>query len=171
MLTHVIAANGPVRALAYAHVDEIAPELDDIANVILEDHPTTSLIIWRDGKVQKEVYQYARKDTDLFHSFSMHKTFTGLMIDQAIQTGLVDHVDDPIIKYMPSLSKTGWKDRTVVHALTMTSGVRRDDKVFYGGLFFKDADRISLIRKEFSRSKRTLAKDTFTPTLTPFCSA
>ena len=158
MLTHVIAANGPVRALAYAHVDEIAPELDDIANVILEDYPTTSLIIWRDGKVQKEVYQYARKDTDLFHSFSMHKTFTGLLIDQAIQTGLVDHVDDPIVNYLPSLSKTGWKDRTVFHALTMTSGVRWDDKVFYSGLFFKDADRISLIRKEFSRFKKDAGK-------------
>ena len=148
--TSKIKTKGPVWQLSYALESEVDPKLNKLAEDVLEAHPTTSLIIWRDGKVLKEVYQYGRKDTDLFSSFSMHKTLTGLIIDVAIQRGLVENVDDPIIKYLPSLSQTDWKNKSIFHALTMTSAMEQKQREFLLPLYFKDADRLSQLKNVFS---------------------
>ena len=80
----------------------------------------------------------------------MHKTLTGLIIDVAIQRGLVDNVDDPIIKYLPSLSQTDWKNKSIFHALTMTSAMEQKQREFLLPLYFKDADRLSQLKNVFS---------------------
>ena len=158
--TSKVKTTEPVWKLSYALESEVNPKLNKLADDVLEGHATTSLIIWQDGKVHKEVYQYGRKDTDLFSSFSMHKTLTGLIIDVAIQRGLINDVDDPVIKYLPSLSQTDWRDKSIFHALTMTSGMEQKQREFLLPLMFKDADRLSQI-KNVSNNPTSLVGENF----------
>ena len=90
----------------------------------------------------------------------MHKTITGLLIDAAINQNLIASVDDKIINYLPSLSPTGWKSRSIFQALTMTSGIGQDQQNLYRPLFFKDADRLSLIN-DLSRNPKFPAGEKF----------
>jgi len=143
--TGIIRKKAPVWELVYADKDAVNREVDRLANEALDQLPITSLIVWRDGKIQKEVYQYGRKDTDLFSSFSMHKTVSGLLIDVAIEKKLIGNVDNNITDYLPALAGTEWQGRRIFHALTMTSGIGQDQAGLYLPLFFKNADRMSVI--------------------------
>ena len=158
--TSEISNKPPIWSLTYANQDEVDLALSAKADEAIRTLPITSLIIWRNGKIQKEVYQYGRKDTDLYSSFSMHKTITGLLIDAAINQNLIASVDDKIINYLPSLSPTGWNSRSIFQALTMTSGIGQDQKNLYLPLFFKDADRLSLIN-DLSRNPKFPAGEKF----------
>ena len=155
-----ISNKPPIWSLTYANQDEVDLALSAKADEAIRTLPITSLIIWRNGKIQKEVYQYGRKDTDLYSSFSMHKTITGLLIDAAINQNLIASVDDKIINYLPSLSSTGWNSRSIFQALTMTSGIGQDQQNLYRPLFFKDADRLSLIN-DLSRNPKFSAGEKF----------
>lgn len=150
----------PIWGLTYANQDEVDIALSTKADEAIKTLPITSLIIWRNGKIQKEVYQYGRKDTDLYNSFSMHKTITGLLIGAAINQNLIASVDDKIINYLPSLSSTGWNDRSIFQALTMTSGIGQDEQNLYRPLYIKDADGLSLI-KHLSRDPKFSAGEKF----------
>ena len=158
--TNPVKTNEPVWQLSYANKTEVDPDLNKLADDVLKGHPITSIIIWQDGKIHKEVYQYGRKDTDLFSSFSMHKTLTGLVIGAATQRGLINDIDDPVTKYLPSLSQTDWKDKSVFHALTMTSGMASYQRELLLPLMFKDADRLSQI-KIVSKNAISLAGEKF----------
>lgn len=158
--TSEIANKPPVWSLIYAQRDEVNTTLSGKADEVLKNLPITSMIIWRKGKIQKEVYQYGRKDTDLYSSFSMHKTITGLLIDNAINQKMITSVDDVVTKYLPSLSSTGWDGRSIFQALTMTSGIGQDQKNLYLPLFFKDANRLSIINNS-SKNPKFPAGDKF----------
>jgi CubicO group peptidase (beta-lactamase class C family) len=158
--TSVIRRKEPIWQLAYANKNEVDATLERLADEALNQLPITSLIIWRAGKIQKEVYQYGRKDTDLFSSFSMHKTVSGLLIDVAIEKKLIGSVDDNITDYLPALAATDWQSRSIFHALTMTSGIGQDQAGLYLPLFFKDADRAAVLAS-LAKNERFKAGEKF----------
>ena len=157
--TYTIRKKPPIWELTYADESEVDGRIDNLADEVLKAHPVTSLIIWRDGKVHKEAYQYSRKATDLFSSFSMHKTVTGLVIDVGIQRGLINSVDDFVTDYLPALNETAWQERTIFQALTMTTGISRSTREIYRELLFKDGDRLKQIVEAAKNPKARPGQD------------
>jgi CubicO group peptidase (beta-lactamase class C family) len=53
----------------------------------------------------------------------MAKSITSILIGCAIDDGLIQSVDEPLIKYIPELEKNGFGKVTINHVLQMTSGL------------------------------------------------
>jgi CubicO group peptidase (beta-lactamase class C family) len=152
---HKLFAHSPiqktaaVRQLEYAEVSEIDTTLKNLANTVLKTEPVTALLIWRKGKLVIENYQYDRQPNDLFMSFSMHKTITGLLIDVAVQNKKINSVSDPVTKYLKSLRGTGWEKVSIENALRMSSGFPANQRKLLVPLLYRDRDRIELIKEVF----------------------
>lgn len=61
------------------------------------------LLIIQDGKILVERYQYGRKPTDRFVSFSMAKSITSMLVGAALQDGKLS-LDDKVTQYVPELA-------------------------------------------------------------------
>ena len=90
----------------------------------LARNPATGLLVARGDTILVERYQYARKDTDRFTSWSMAKTVTSMLIGIAIAEGRIRSVDDPAATYVRELAGTEYGRTTLRHLLQMSSGVR-----------------------------------------------
>lgn len=148
-----IKKGNSVRALPYADISMTDPKLTNLANVVLENEPVTALLIWRRGKIHTEVYQYDRKPTDLFISFSMHKTVTGLLVDVALQNKKINSISDSVTDYLKFLRGTDWENVSIKNALRMSSGLPANQRKFLLPLLFKNKDRATLLKKIFNTQK------------------
>ena len=90
----------------------------------LARHPTTGFLIARDDTILVERYQYRRRDTHRFTSWSMAKTITAMLAGIAIQEGRIRSIDDLAGDYVPELAPTEYGRTRIRHLLTMSSGVR-----------------------------------------------
>ena len=138
-----------VRTLNYAEASTINPNLKMLVNKVLETEPVTALLIWQEGKILFENYQYDRKPTDLFISFSMHKTITGLLVDIALKNKKLNSTAEPITNYLKPLKGTGWDSVSVENALRMSSGFSAKQREFLVPLLFRGADRTKQLKAVF----------------------
>jgi len=106
-------------AIAYRFRGE-AHTLDDY----LARHPATGLLIARGDTILVERYQYGRRDTDRFTSWSMAKTITAMLVGIAIDEGRIRSVDDRPADYVPALADSEYGRTPIRHLLTMSSGVK-----------------------------------------------
>lgn len=95
----------------------------------LEKTRTTGLLVLKDGKIVFEKYQYDRKPTNRFLSFSMAKTITAMLVGIALQDGLIKSLDDTAATYVPELAQSAYGKVTIRQLLTMTTGVKWNDEV------------------------------------------
>jgi CubicO group peptidase (beta-lactamase class C family) len=95
----------------------------------LQKTRTTGLLVLKDGKIVFEKYQYDRKPTHRFLSFSMSKTITAMLVGIALQDGFIKSLDDVAAVYVPELAQSAYGKVTIRQLLTMTSGVRWNDEV------------------------------------------
>ncbi len=93
----------------------------------LDRHPVTGLMVMKDGQVLVERYQYGRRATDRFTSFSMAKTVVAMAVGVAIAEGHIASVDEPVDRVEPALASTAWKGVPLRQVLNMASGVRFDE--------------------------------------------
>ena len=87
-------------------------------------NPAAFLVIKHD-KIVYEKYWEGYDENSLTNSFSVAKTFIGLLIGIAIDEGKINSVDDPVANYLPE-----YKDHpelTIKHLLTMSSGINFDE--------------------------------------------
>jgi CubicO group peptidase (beta-lactamase class C family) len=84
----------------------------------------TGLLILKGDTVLVERYQYDRKATDRFQSFSMAKTVVAMLIGIAIADGNIRSIDDLAQQYVPGLKGHPYGETRLRHLLTMSSGVR-----------------------------------------------
>jgi D-alanyl-D-alanine carboxypeptidase len=109
-----------------------ADEIDDyIATQMQRLHiPAVSLAIVRDGRVVKaqgygfanlELKAPATKET-VYEIGSNTKQFTAAAIMMLVEEGKV-HLEDPVTKYFPEAPQA-WRDITIQHLLTHTSGIQ-----------------------------------------------
>jgi len=90
----------------------------------LARYPVTGLLIARGDTILVERYQYDRRDTHRFTSWSMAKTVTSMLVGIALDEGLIRSIDDRHADYVPALAGTEYSQTPVPHLLTMSSGVR-----------------------------------------------
>ena len=89
----------------------------------LDRFPATSFLILRDGRTVLERYQYGRKPTDRFASFSVAKSLIGMLVGLAVEEGRIASIDDPVGKYADDLPDS-WKRASIRDVLRMSSGVK-----------------------------------------------
>lgn len=126
--THRLPASATPYALPAAPI-----ELDDVRYRV-DDQPMTlsdfldlpdsiGLIVVHDGKVLLEDYAEGHGPDTPWMSFSVTKSVTSMLIGAAIQDGYIGSVDDPVSRYLPQLSGTGYDRVSIADALQMASGI------------------------------------------------
>lgn len=109
-------------------------------------NPAAFLVISNDSIVFEE-YWDGYNENSLTNSFSMAKSYIGMLIGIALDEGKINSIDDPVANYLPL-----YKDHpelTIKHLLTMSSGINFDEsytspfghmaKAYYG----KDIEKLN----------------------------
>jgi len=82
------------------------------------------LLVLHEDQIALEKYFYDAGPKSHFISNSMAKSIVSVLIGIAIEKGEIKSVDDPVTRYLPYLSESGFKEVTVKHLLQMASGIR-----------------------------------------------
>lgn len=111
------ATNEP--AIAYQHNGK-RYTIDDY----MARQRVTGLLVIKDGQILIERYQYGRKDSDKFNSFSMGKSITSLAVGLALSEGKIRSLDDKAMAYVPELAGSAYGETPIRDLLRMSSGVK-----------------------------------------------
>ncbi len=98
----------------------------------LERTYTNALLIMKNGKIIFEKYRNQTNETTRFMAFSMTKSITSILIGIALEEKRIDSIDDPIDKYLPELSKSGYEGVTIRQILQMRSGINYPERYDFG---------------------------------------
>ena len=91
----------------------------------IESFDPAAFLIVKSDKIIYEKYWGIYNENSQTNSFSMAKTFIGLLIGIAIDEGKINSVDDPVSDYLPQYKET--PELTIKHLLTMSSGINFDE--------------------------------------------
>ena len=89
-----------------------------------------SLLIMKDGQLVVEQYFRGWGQEENHQMQSVSKSFTSMLLGDAIDRGFIDSVDDPILKYLPKYKSIliGKKKKiTIEDLLTMSAGLDWDE--------------------------------------------
>jgi hypothetical protein len=95
---------------------------------------TSGLIIVHNGQVLHESYGRGADSGTRFTTWSLVKSITSTLVGVAVADGLIDSVDDPLVKYLPEVAGTAYDGVTVKQAMQMSSGVRYDPDLWTGNM-------------------------------------
>ncbi|WP_166424602.1 serine hydrolase [Paraglaciecola sp. 20A4] len=88
---------------------------------------TTGLVILENGHVIYEDYWHGLTAPQRQFAFSVAKSMTSIMVGFAIDDGLIENVNDPVVKYLPNFKGSAWDKATIANMLEMSSGVDFDE--------------------------------------------
>jgi len=91
----------------------------------IEQHDPAAFLVVKENEIIYENYWYNYNENSLTNSFSIAKTFIGLLIGIAIDEEIINSVDDPVYKYLPQYKNN--HNLTIKHLLTMSSGINFDE--------------------------------------------
>ena len=94
---------------------------------VLSLNRISGLLIIQDGEIRFEKYLLGNDAETRWMSMSVVKSITGVLVGAAIQDGLIESVDDPIVRYLPRFAGTAYDGVTVRQLLMMASGVAWDE--------------------------------------------
>jgi CubicO group peptidase (beta-lactamase class C family) len=84
----------------------------------------TGFLVLHDNQIIIEKYFHEADQNSRFVSMSVSKSIVSILIGAADEDGLIKSIEDPVIKYLPYLSKSGYRDVTVKNLLQMSTGVK-----------------------------------------------
>ena len=96
-------------------------------SAFLERTVTTGLLVVHGGDIVHEEYRMGATENSRFTSWSMAKSVLSALIGIAIEDGHIGGVHDPIVRYVPAVTDSGYEDVSIEDALTMSSGVAFDE--------------------------------------------
>ena len=117
---------------------------------LIASYPLTALIVAKNNKIVTEYYGYSRTPDQRFASFSMHKSLNALLIGIAYDKSLIKNLDEPVVEYIEELSDTEWSSITMRQLLTMTSGMKAEQRKMLVPLLFGDSGIMEEIIKHDS---------------------
>jgi CubicO group peptidase (beta-lactamase class C family) len=82
------------------------------------------LLLLHRGRVVLERYALGNTPDTRWISFSMAKSITSTLIGAALHDGLIDSLDEAVIRTVPQLRGSAYDGVTIRHVLQMSSGVR-----------------------------------------------
>jgi CubicO group peptidase (beta-lactamase class C family) len=93
----------------------------------LEDYlhreDVTGFLVLRDNQIIFERYMHGANRDSRFVSQSVAKSILSILVGAAVDEGRIHSVNDPIVRYLPYLSKSGYRDVTIKEALQMSANV------------------------------------------------
>ncbi len=84
---------------------------------------TTGFLVALDDQILLEEYYRGEKASDRHIMFSVSKSFVSALVGIALDEGKIDSIEDPITKYLPELSASGYNGVRIKDILQMSSGV------------------------------------------------
>jgi CubicO group peptidase (beta-lactamase class C family) len=84
---------------------------------------TDGLMILKDGEVHYENYWNENKETSRHIIWSVSKSFLSALVGIALNEGLIEDINDPVIKYLKDFKGTGYEGVSIKNLLQMSSGI------------------------------------------------
>ncbi|WP_298789156.1 serine hydrolase [uncultured Marinococcus sp.] len=111
----------------------------------------TGMVILKQGELVYENYQHGNGPDTRWMSMSVAKSITSTLVGLAIKDGYINSIDDPTVKYVPSLQGSAYEGTTVRHILAMNSGVKWDETYTN-----PESDRRDFLRAQLSQKHGSL---------------
>lgn len=131
--TRTVRSGAPVRALGAAAAAGL-PEFSIRANGTTYDlydymsrNRVAGLLVMQDDVLVHEQYELGITAATRWLSMSMAKSVSTTLVGAAIRDGHIASVEDPLTRYLPALSGSGYDGVSIRELMLMTSGVRWDD--------------------------------------------
>jgi len=80
---------------------------------VLSLNRVSGLLIVQQGQIRFEKYLLGNDETTRWMSMSVVKSITGVLVGAAIQDGLIESIDDPLVRYLPRFAGTAYDGVTV----------------------------------------------------------
>jgi CubicO group peptidase (beta-lactamase class C family) len=94
----------------------------------LEQSGTTAFLIIRNDSILYERYFKGHNRETYCKSFSATKVFLSALIGAAIDDGVIQSVNDPVMKYIPEIEDKRLANLTIGNCLSLTSGIKTNNK-------------------------------------------
>jgi len=94
----------------------------DLDEYLVRNHVTGFLVL-RGDTVIVERYLQGAGEGSRFVSQSVGKSVVSILVGIAVDQGRLGRVEEPVIKYLPELAATGYRDASVENVLQMATGV------------------------------------------------
>lgn len=98
-------------------------ELTQRLRTSLEETQSVAFLMARSGELIFEEYWDDYSESSRSNSFSMAKSITTMLVQCAIQDGLISSWDQPVKDFLPELKGEFANDLTLRHLCTMTAGL------------------------------------------------
>lgn len=93
----------------------------------MQHQQATGLLIIKNGEIVAERYAQGNTPSTRWDSKSVGKSVVSTLVGAALKDGYISSLDDPVKKYIPELTGTGYDAVTVRHMLQMASGVKYNE--------------------------------------------
>ena len=90
----------------------------------MEETDTVALLVLKDGEVRFEKYLLTGARDVKWLSMSVSKSFVSAAIGIAVHEGLIESIEEPITRYLPSLMGSAYDGVRIKDVLQMSSGAR-----------------------------------------------
>jgi CubicO group peptidase (beta-lactamase class C family) len=84
----------------------------------------TGFLVLHDDQIMAEKYFHEADQNSKFVSQSVSKSIVSILIGAAVEDGSIKSIEDPVIKYLPYLKGSGYRNVTVKHLLQMSTGIK-----------------------------------------------
>ena len=92
-----------------------------------EPYGTVAFLVIKNDSIRYEQYWDGYGENSVSNSFSMAKSFVGILIGCALQDGSIKSLDQPVGDFIPQFKEGNNTKLTVRHLLTMSSGINFDE--------------------------------------------
>jgi CubicO group peptidase (beta-lactamase class C family) len=83
----------------------------------------TGFLVLHNDQIIVEKYFHEADQKSRFVSQSLSKSVVSILVGAAVEEGAIKSVEDPVTKYLPYLSESGYRNVTVKNLLQMSTGV------------------------------------------------
>jgi CubicO group peptidase (beta-lactamase class C family) len=83
----------------------------------------TGFLVLHNDQIIMEKYFHEADRNSRFVSQSLSKSIVSILVGAAVEEGAIKSVEDPVTKYLPYLSESGYRNATVKNLLQMSTGV------------------------------------------------
>jgi CubicO group peptidase (beta-lactamase class C family) len=80
-------------------------------------------LVLKDGQTVLERYFHGTGPADRYLSMSVSKSIVSVLFGVAVDEGKIRDVDEPVVRYLPSLKNSGYKEATLRDVLRMAAGI------------------------------------------------
>ncbi|MDG1935301.1 MAG: serine hydrolase [Paracoccaceae bacterium] len=120
----VLRGDGPVSHFSTTKRLSINLELEEW----IVGRQVTALVVLKDAKLAYENYYLGTQPNDLRISWSVAKSFLSALTGILLEEGAIGCLDDPVVKYAPTLKGSAYDQVSLRNVLQMSSGVLFDEE-------------------------------------------